>query len=277
MICAEPYRQGVAEFGCGKCYPCLAKRKRLWATRLLLEQLLHESSFFVTLTYDEEHVPCDGSVCVRAAQRFLKRLREKMAPAKLRYFIVGEYGDVTWRPHYHAVLFGLRDPSLVKESWTLGFCHIGQLTAQSAAYVVSYTVKAMNTVADLRLKGRRPEFARMSLRPGIGAGAMEVVADGLFSKVGSKFIAETGDVPGVVRADGHIASLGRYLRRRLRGEVGMELGQPAGVAEAVGVALVNELLVEGAVAAREARRVQVNRRAKVLHGISLSKKGIGVL
>lgn len=276
MYCAAPYRLGVSEFGCMKCLPCLRYRKRLWATRLMLERNLHESSFFITMTYDQEHYPCDGSVSVRDVQLFLKRLRLLMAPAKLRYFIVGEYGDVTLRAHYHAVLFGLRDPRMASVSWGLGHCHVGELSEKSAAYVVSYTVKGLTTVADPRLKGLRPEFARMSLKPGIGAGAMEVVANALFTKHGSKLVAETGDVPSVLRSDGVVAPLGRYLRGLLREAIGMDKGQPAAVAAANGLARVSELSVAGAVEAREQKRVQVNRRAKVLHGISLSKRGIGL-
>lgn len=259
-----------------KCLPCLRYRKGLWAARLMLEGSLHESSLFVTLTYDEEHCPCDGCVSVKDAQRFLKRLRQRMVPAKLRYFIVGEYGDVTKRPHYHAVLFGLRDPSMVSASWGLGHCHVGVLTAASASYVVSYTVKGLTTVAAPGLKGLRPEFARMSLRPGIGAGAVEVLADALFTKHGSKSIAVSGDVPAVLRTDGHLAPLGRYLRGLLREAVGMEKTQPLASAEALAYQEFLKLSVEGGRQAREEKRVAVNRRAKVLHGISLSKKGIGI-
>lgn len=276
MLCAAPYKLGVSEFGCMKCLPCLRYRKSLWAARLMLEKLLHESSSFVTLTYDEEHLPCDGCVSVKDAQLFLKRLRQRMVPAKLRYFIVGEYGDVTRRPHYHAVLFGCVDQKMLTESWGLGHCHMGELTVQSAAYVVSYTVKGMTTVADQRLKGLRPEFARMSLRPGIGAGAMEVLADALFTKHGSQWITRAGDVPAVLRQDGHIAPLGRYLRGRLREAYGMEKGQPLAAAEILAFEEYRALVASGGREARESKRVQVNRRAKVLHGISLSKRGIGL-
>lgn len=276
MMCAKPFRQGVAEFGCGQCLPCRLNRRRLWTSRLMLEAQLHESAFFVTLTYADEHLPVGGNLCIRDAQLFLKRLRARVSPEVVRYYLVGEYGDCTERPHYHAVLFGVRDVRNILASWSLGRVHVGTLTEQSAGYVVSYVIKGMTRDVDVRLKGRVPEFARMSLKPGIGAGAMEVVGNAVVSKGGAKYVAINGDVPHVVRAASSLWPLGRYLRRKLREEVGMASGQP----EAVGLANAErkreELAVPGGRERHEAQRLQTELKVRRLVQISNSRKGIGL-
>lgn len=274
-MCARPFRQGVAEYGCGQCLPCRMNRKRLWVSRLMLEAQLHSQSLFVTLTYSPENLPAGGSVQVRDAQLFLKRLRSRVAPVPVRYFIVGEYGSHTWRPHYHAVLFGAVDLDAVVSAWGLGHVHIGNLTPQSAAYTVSYAVKRLSRVGDPRLDGRAPEFARMSLKPGIGAGAMAAVGDAVVSRGGARFVAESGDVPSVVRS-GQLWPLGRYLRRKLREEVGSPPECPAAALEALARQRQGELVVPGARQAREVKREAVALRAAALNQISESKRGIGV-
>lgn len=272
MLCSAPYREGVAEFGCGRCTVCLMKRRRLWTARLMLEGQLHESSLFITLTYDKEHLPCDMSVSIRDAQLFLKRLRERVSPVKLRYFIVGEYGDVSQRPHYHAVLFGAVTPEDVSASWRMGFTHAGLLTVQSASYVVSYTTKRMTTGADVRLKGRSPEFARMSLKPGLGVGAVEIIGAALQSKAGREYLARERDVPGAVRMDGGLRPLGRYLRRKLRGFLGMDEGMDSEARRIRDLVAWSELIQADERVKREDRRVRDSNRARGLVKLSNSLK-----
>lgn len=196
----------------------------------MLEQRVHEFSSFWTLTYAEEHVPLDGSLSVVHVQLFLKRLRRALSPRVVRYYVVGEYGDETFRPHYHAALFGVSELELetVTRSWGLGHCLGGSLTVQSAAYIVGYVTKKMTKADDPRLGGKHPEFARMSLRPGIGALAMPAVAADLQDKHGCLFLARTGDVPLSLACGRRSFHLGRYLRRKLRAECGFEtIGQQA--------------------------------------------------
>lgn len=276
-MCAKPYREGVAEYGCGQCLPCRINRRRLWTARLMLEAHVTDgASFFVTLTYDQEHLPKDGSLEPRDLQLFLKRIRERVAPRRIRFYAVGEYGDRSFRPHYHLVLFGLGDASVVEHCWTLGRVHCGEVTEESCAYVVSYTLKRMTGKDDPRLGGRVPEFARMSLRPGVGAAAMEVVGDALMTKAGSMYVARSGDVSSVLRSSMRMWPLGRYLRRKLRERVGMDPGEPVAVSGLRSRALADELVVPGAREAREGKRLQQERRAKILASISQSKKGFGL-
>lgn len=97
---------------CGKCLACRINRRREWTARLLNEEVYSSSSNFITLTYDEAHLPFDenGNMCVdkRDCQLFLKRLRKKYGKG-IRYFLNSEYGPESGRPHYHAIIFNLPD------------------------------------------------------------------------------------------------------------------------------------------------------------------------
>lgn len=226
MLCRQPYVKGeLMPYPCGQCMPCRLNRRRLWTHRLLLEQLKSGDSCFVTLTYSEENHPPDGSVNPKHLSDWLKRFRKLIAPKRVRYYGVGEYGDETARPHYHLALFGVgrEFESLIRDSWGLGHVLVGDLTRASAQYVAGYVTKKLTKVGDPRLGGRHPEFARMSLRPGIGALAMEDVAAVLNDSEGAKLIARDGDVPLSLKHGGKDLPLGRYLRRRLRNEMGFEV------------------------------------------------------
>lgn len=105
---------------CQKCIGCRLTYARQWADRCLLELQYHKDAWFVTLTYNDEHVPRsmygdpetgEARPCLtldrRHVQLFLKRLRKAVEPTKIRYFGCAEYGPSTWRPHYHLIIFGL--------------------------------------------------------------------------------------------------------------------------------------------------------------------------
>lgn len=224
-----------------RCLPCRINRRRLWGSRLALESLLHPASVFVTLTLSEDYAtsktrsevlakdpgrPDSRSVSVRESQLWLKRVREWFPPQSVRYFIVGEYGGLSWRPHYHAVLFGpegLRSGGWLESSWPHGHVMCGFAEPGAISYVTGYATKGLTRVHE-KLAGRRPEFCRMSLRPGLGAGALDEIARWCVSKAGADFIARTGDVPRSLRIGGRVVPLGRYLVGRLRELVGVDPG-----------------------------------------------------
>lgn len=99
---------------------------------------------------------------------------------------------------------------------------VGRLEAKSASYIAGYTTKKMTQRSDIRLGGRYPEFARMSLRPGIGANAMHNVA----SEMMRYQLEEKGDVPTALRYGAKYMPLGKYLRRNLRLMVGKDGAAP---------------------------------------------------
>lgn len=218
--------------------PCRINKRRIWSHRIVLEAAKHHGSCFVTLTYSDEFVPADGSLKPEHTTLWLKRLREAVKPVKLRFFLVGEYGEQTCRPHYHVALFGLNPfeaEEVVHKCWGMGHTMCGTLEWNSAQYVAGYVTKKMTSWDDVRLKGRHPEFSRMSLKPGIGADAMVDVAKALTdSRYGAAAIADKGDVPETLHSHGKNLPLGRYLRRKLREEVGFdEVGFPEKPKEAL--------------------------------------------
>lgn len=242
-------------YACGQCLPCRVNKSRLWTHRIILESLCHEHSTFLTLTYDDNEVPKNGegrdTLKPKDVQDFLKRIRKHHAPFKLRYFSVGEYGDKTERPHYHIALFGYqtclfgrtrnyrkggccRQCDTVRDIWGKGGVDLGTLNTESASYISGYVVKKMTNVNDKVtkdwLQGRYPEFARMSLKPGIGAHFIPDLAHTLMS-LG---LDETQvDVPSTLRHGKRTMPLGRYLTRQLRKQVGRDETTPQEVLDKV--------------------------------------------
>lgn len=211
---------GVLPFGCGQCLPCRINRRRLWTARQQFESMMHPVSSFITLTYADEHVPPGGNLVPRDLMLFFKRLRKLLGEARsVRYFAVGEYGTKSWRPHYHASLFGLglQDAALVDRAWGLGFTMTGEFTEHSAGYVCGYVTKKMTGVGDPRLDGRHPEFSRMSLKPGIGAASMELIVSRLRQSGHiEKLLMDTPDGPTSLKVGNRDVHLGRYLIHKLR-------------------------------------------------------------
>jgi hypothetical protein len=171
---------------CGRCIGCRTRRQQTWALRILHESQMHDTNSFVTLTYDDEHFK--PSLDYGDFQKFMRAARAKWGPT--RFFAVGEYGEQTDRPHFHAILFGrgfqgtpigkdiCRSQEL-EQLWTQGMSSYGQVTYQSAAYVAGYcTKKRLGAAAKEEQTGidprtgeifvKVPEMAHMSLKPGIG-------------------------------------------------------------------------------------------------------------
>lgn len=211
---------------------CRVRDHSIWTNRLLLESTLHDASSFLTLTYDPK-VYEPWSVVPRHMQEFMKRLRYH-AKVPLRFFGVGEYGDQSGRPHYHLAVFGLSTlPGPIRsgpvfDSWDYGYSFGGTLQKESAQYVAGYVTKKWtrpdrHTDVPSRLNGRYPEFARMSLRPGIGAHAVDRMSRFYQTEAGSRILGERWDVEHVFRQDGKVRQMGRYLVNRLRDDAGVEV------------------------------------------------------
>lgn len=186
---------------CRKCVGCRLSKSREWANRAVMEQIYHQESWFLTLTYDDEHLPrsfpvdestgeilsVHGTLVKKHLQDFFKRLRFNSGQ-KFRYFAAGEYGSQTYRPHYHVLLFGLRlnDLSVISRNfagqpyyvsdiiskcWSDGIHILGPVTWQSASYVARYTMKKATHGFDRSFYDAAailPEYQSMSLKPGLG-------------------------------------------------------------------------------------------------------------
>ncbi len=145
---------------CGQCRYCRLEHSRQWALRAFHEASLHERNCFITLTYNPENLPKNGSLDYEAPVLFMKRLRKKYGD-NIRSFGCAEYGEKLHRPHYHLCLFNIdfEDKVQIKnthdhnndtplymskdlsELWPYGFSSIGNLTFESAAYVARYVTK----------------------------------------------------------------------------------------------------------------------------------------
>lgn len=184
---------------CGHCIGCRLDKSRQWADRMMLELDHSKTAVFVTLTYDNDHVPIgmidpNGvpvyTLCKRDVQLWLKRLRKYLPDKHIRYYIAGEYGPKTLRPHYHGIIFGLDLSDIFglvqygknafgqnyytspwfEKLWKCGYVSIAPVSWQTCAYVSRYVTKKLSGDAAgyYAANNIEPEFAVMSLKPGIG-------------------------------------------------------------------------------------------------------------
>lgn len=206
MRTGKPFPEDKIQYlPCGQCLGCRLDYSRQWANRCMLELQYHESSFFVTLTYDDFHVPrswyTDPStgeafqsltLQKRDFQLFMKRLRKRFSDQHIRFFMCGEYGGQTMRPHYHAIIFGLKLDDLVEykkspqgfsyynspslqacwsdqEGRPIGYAVVADVSWESCAYTARYILKKQkgdeaHFYTDFNIQ---PEFTLMSRKPGI--------------------------------------------------------------------------------------------------------------
>lgn len=166
---------------CGKCAHCMQNKRTEWSIRLQKELQFASSAVFVTLTYSDDYfydymlkasdfqaayIHCK-SVHKKDLQDFMKRFRYHDGSPNIRYFAVGEYGEKTYRPHYHLLLFNC-DFSRISEnlgnSWLFGHFHVGEVNESSIHYVTGYVLtKKFRPSDDVDYS-----FSLMSRRPGIG-------------------------------------------------------------------------------------------------------------
>lgn len=221
-VTGKPYRKVVfneteglkngynpVELPCGQCVGCRLERSRQWAIRCMHEASLYKNNCFITLTYDDDHLPSDRSLHYEDFQLFMKRFRKRFkgmeqsrnADARekfpIRFYMAGEYGENFGRPHFHACIFNfdfedkkvwqrtqsgskIYRSAALEELWPFGYSSIGEVNFASAAYVARYIMKKITGDAsdehyeELNLETgevtrRTPEFNKMSLKPGIGA------------------------------------------------------------------------------------------------------------
>ncbi len=163
-----------AELPCGRCLGCRLEKAKEWALRCYHEAQMHHlnekhedglNNCFITLTYRDSDLPANQCLVHRDFQLFMKRLRRQTGH-NIRYYMCGEYGDKTFRPHYHAIIFGwvpgdqkyrttrkgirVYKSKNLKKLWGLGRIEVGNVTFKSAGYVARYILK--NKTQPRRLK-----------------------------------------------------------------------------------------------------------------------------
>lgn len=181
---------------CGMCKKCRLEKAKEWSVRIMHEAKMHKENCFLSLTFNNQNIPADGSIRKKDVVRFMKRLRKQLAPKKVRFYACGEYGDKSFRPHYHVLIFGhdFKDKEVFKtitngsqqyfiytseelsKIWDYGFSTTANLTMETALYTARYVQKKITGNSDYarEIKEKRygdklPEFALMSRMPGIGS------------------------------------------------------------------------------------------------------------
>lgn len=239
-MCVQPVYK-VAEdgsrqaFQCGRCFECLTRRREEWTNRIALEAEYNPPAVFLTLTYDPLY--CDGRLHYKDHMvPFIREYRRILAPRKLRYCLVGEYGGRTHRPHYHMILFGQdigEVDDIVLRLWRKGHHDIGLLEYGGAKYVAKYHILAKISKLPywdkedeqpmMRHAGRyfdecydeyvdesfecteAPEFFTMSRNPGIGASCLtDELKESLRSRPSPR-----------MSVNNKIVSMPRYIRNKV--------------------------------------------------------------
>lgn len=177
---------------CGKCLGCRIDYSREWANRMCVELDDNPRAIFLTLTYNNDHLPRTESgvptLDKRDLQLFWKRLRKSFPCVRIRYYVAGEYGPKTLRPHYHAIVYGLalsdfpdlycRGHNLLNQLyyssprladiWGNGYILMSEVSYKTCAYVARYVLKK-HYGTDMSVLGDAiQEFSLCSRRPGIG-------------------------------------------------------------------------------------------------------------
>ncbi len=193
---------------CGRCIGCRLDYSREWAVRCMKEVEHYDHNWFLTLDYDDEHLPIGSkgipTLVPDDVSAFMKRLRKALKDKYdfdgVRFFACGEYGDQSLRPHLHIILINCPLPDvqerhpipvdgkiklikqydtngeqllyspLVGSCWKNGRSPLGQVTFESCAYVSRYIVKKQfgEGAKEYDAAGVLPPFVRMSRNPGIG-------------------------------------------------------------------------------------------------------------
>lgn len=198
---AKELYPGSVPVPCGKCIGCRLEYSRSWADRMMLELETAGKGLFVTLTYRNEDAhwmqfdpltdePMYATVDKRDCQLFMKRLRKRFPDLRIRFYLGAEYGEKTYRPHYHAILFGIGlcdipdllqhgrnelgqqyfTSAMLSETWSRGYVLLSDVSWKTCAYVARYVTKKLNGPWSIDYAARNvfPEFALMSRKPGIG-------------------------------------------------------------------------------------------------------------
>ena len=228
---------------CGQCIECRLAYSREWAIRITHEQMMHEESCMLNLTYDDDHLPQHGQLWKDDLQRFFKRMRK--AGMKFKYVASGEYGEKTRRPHFHIALFGMDfnsdrvlfgrsangdrtfiSPSVAKHwadanGFPIGNHLIGELNFESAAYIARYIlkkIKASDKLMPLPLYQDKetgelifpnPEFMIMS----------KGISKGWFRDY---FMSDVFPTGSIITSQGSRAPVPRYYKNLLK-ELGHDL------------------------------------------------------
>lgn len=226
--------QGV-RVPCGQCLPCRINRGRKWSARILMENITNYDSYqleawFITLTYNDQTVPVQADyVQTLQKKKTLRWISDQQKTAGyFRYYAVGEYGELSGRPHYHLALFP-RAPKQVGDICTawenrFGYTKADPLNPERARYLANYTTKKLTKADDSRLlPGMEPEFRTSSRHPPLGAEFAAGLARFWSQPKGKKLIEERGDIERCFRYQGKIYPIGDWVLTEARKMLGIPI------------------------------------------------------
>ena len=134
------------KIACNNCWGCQLQKSAEWATRIILEceetknstpiwdekkkKILHPSNYFITFTYDDEHLhkpeelvdettgkvykndgTWQGGILVENDMKemfnSMRKYFERKGHVGIKYYYCGEYGENTHRSHFHAIIMNL--------------------------------------------------------------------------------------------------------------------------------------------------------------------------
>jgi len=232
---------------CGKCLDCLTKLKSQWSFRLVEEKRNSFSSYFVTLTYDDQHLtwgddiptinPLDHELFIKnlkklenqrvlltrtmVSQEELERAKRGInQEGKIKYFGVSEYGDQFGRPHWHYIIFNVRDSNNLRLAWTdrkiktlkkngykpsnvgsqKGNVHIDECNVNTIDYTLKYMLKDHSSTD---FNEKQKEVRRMS--KGLGDSIVNDEFKGYINRL---------DGNQVMSVRGSRVALPRYYRKK---------------------------------------------------------------
>lgn len=247
-------RKDYVQVPCGKCVECQRDRAREWSTRIALDVKSYNSEdnfYFITLTYNDDNIPYTESgyptLVIEDYQLFMKRFRkfQKDAFGKdgVRFYIAGEYGPKTLRPHYHLLVWNCVIPDLelfrisptgnhlftsksIFELWymfedpddktskklSLGHHLIGKGSLATAMYTAKYVSKGFDDTIKQYCKktGAFAPFSRMSLRPALGLDYLNSLSD-----TDKCQMIERGSIILNTDNGGYSNAVPRYFKRKI--------------------------------------------------------------
>lgn len=197
---------------CGRCAFCLQRLRAWWTFRIKEEMKVSTSAWFVTLTYEVaplNRVVLDGAdryfevetLRKRDAQLYMKRLRKLHQGKPLRYYLVGEYGSETFRPHYHLILFNLDNWDHASQAWDKGFVTLGEITAGRIHYMSKWHLNKHF----FREAKPYSERAFSHVSKGLGASYLSDGVVGWHQSTDNRFVV----------MDGYRVSLPRYYKEKM--------------------------------------------------------------
>lgn len=205
----SPLQPYYISYPCGKCPLCLRKRLSNWIFRIEQEQKRSITSQFLTLTYNDEHLPHNNLEAKRSFQLFIKRLRKHPQVKRhgvnypLRYITRSEYGERNGRLHLHAITFNFPDNQTIEQVWNNGFVTSSNLTPQRIKYTFKYLAKDLG-----HINHTEPNFQLTSR--GIGANYLTPnIIEYHNRQIENAYIR---------KSDGHTMSIPKYYKNKLYSE-----------------------------------------------------------